>query len=91
MLEPVSETAMRQALEEYIASVALPDVQGQLPKTHAVRNVVLTTASFNQLKVQLRAQGLIRKERAPDGAIRWQLTPLGDQTMTRLVAVPRKR
>jgi hypothetical protein len=89
MLQPASETAMRQALEEHLSGAALTDVQKHLPKAHAVRNVTLTTASFNQVKVQLRAQGLIRKQSAADGSIRWQLTPLGDQTMTRLVAVPR--
>ena len=91
MLEPATETTMRQALEEHLTSVALSDVQKQLPKAHAVRNVALTTASFNQVKVQLRAQGLIRKQGTADGSIRWQLTPLGDQTMTQLVAVPRNR
>lgn len=93
MLEPASETIMRRALEEQVAGAALADVQKQLPKAHAVRNVVLTTASFNQVKIQLRAQGLIRKQgtMGQDGAIRWQLTPLGDQTMTRLVALPRNR
>lgn len=91
MLEPASENAIRQALEEHLTGAALSDVQKQLPKAHAVRNVALTTASFNQIKVQLRAQGLIRKQGSGDGAVRWQLTALGDQTMTQLVAVPRNR
>lgn len=94
MLNPVSEHVMRHALEEAIAGGALADVQRQLPKTHAVRNVVLSTGSFNQIKVQLRAQGLIRKSTGGDrtgAGIAWQLTPLGDQTMTQILAVPRKR
>jgi hypothetical protein len=92
MLEAVSESVMRQALEESIATNALSDVQRQIPKAHAVRNVVLSTGSFNQIKIQLRAQGLIRKSsRSGEAGTFWQLTPLGDQTMTHIMAVPRKR
>lgn len=92
MMNEVPESAMRQALEEYIAEHALEDVQAQLPKAHAVRNIVLSTQSFNQVKIQLRALGLIRKvaRRDQTGATWWQLTPQGDQTMTQVLAVLKK-
>lgn len=92
MLNEVPEQVMRQALEEAIADHALQDVQRQLPKAHAVRNIVISTGTFNQVKIQLRAQGLIRKSpRRDNGLVHWQITPLGDQTMTQIMAVPRKR
>jgi hypothetical protein len=88
MMNEVPEQIMRQALEEYIASRALEDVQANLPKAHAVRNVVLSTQSFNQVKIQLRALGLIKKTTRKDaaGATHWQLTALGDQTMTQVLS-----
>lgn len=92
MLSEVPEPVMRQALEEAIAQNALQDVQRQLPKAHAVRSIVISTASFNQIKIQLRTLGLIRKTSRRDGGlVYWQLTPLGDQTMTHIMARPRKR
>ena len=88
MLHEVPEGVIRQALEEYISASALKDVQGQIPKAHAVRNVVLSTTSFNQVKIHLRALGLIRKSPRREGQkeIHWQLTPLGDRTMTEVLA-----
>ncbi|MEE4251151.1 MAG: DUF4062 domain-containing protein [Alcanivoracaceae bacterium] len=88
MMNEVPEAVMREALEEAIAARALSDVQQVLPKAHAVRNVVLSTASFNQVKIQLRALGLIRKNpaREASGQIWWQLTPHGDHTMTQVLS-----
>jgi len=88
MLNEVPESAMRQALEEMLVHRALADVQLSMPKAHAVRNIVLETDSFSQVKVQLRALGMIRKcPRQPgQSQITWQLTPLGDQAMTQVLA-----
>lgn len=85
------EEVMRQAVEELIALRALDDVQSILPKAHAVRNIVLSTHSFSQIKIHIRALGLIRKSSRKDlqGRTWWQLTALGDQTMTSLLAVRR--
>lgn len=92
MLNEVSETVMRDALEEAIAARALSDVQHTMSKAHAVRNVVLSTASFNQVKIHLRALGLIRKSLAHEGSAQpwWYLTPLGNSTMTQLLAQTRR-
>lgn len=88
MLHEVPEASIRQAVEEFLTVGALKDVQGQIPKAHAVRNVVLSTTSFNQIKIHLRALGLIRKSPRREGQtqIHWQLTPLGDRTMTEVLA-----
>jgi hypothetical protein len=92
MLNEVSERVMRDALEEAISERALGDVQKTMSKAHAVRNVVLSTASFNQIKIHLRALGLIRKSisREDGGQTWWYLTPLGNSTMTQLLAQTRR-
>ena len=92
MMNEVPESVMREALEEAIAASALGDVQQVLPKAHAVRNVVISTGSFNQVKIQLRALGLIRKSsnREVNGQTWWQLTPHGDHTMTQVLAQVRR-
>ena len=92
LMNEAPEAVMRQAVEEMIASRALEDVQTVLPKAHAVRNIVLSTHSFNQIKIHMRALGLIRKasRKDPQGHTWWQLTAHGDQTMTRLLAVTRR-
>src|SRR5690606_23447181 len=92
MMNEVPEAVMREALEEAIAARALSDVQQVMPKAHAVRNVVLSTASFNQVKIQLRALGLIRTNPAREatGQIWWQLTPHGDHTMTQVLSQIRR-
>ena len=92
MMNEVSEEAMRGALEERIAESALADVQKLLPKAHAVRNVVISTNSFNQIKIHLRALGLIKKCRGvANGELTWQLTVQGDGAMTSLLAQSRGR
>lgn len=92
MMNEVPEAVMREALEEAIAARALTDVQLIMPKAHAVRNVVLSTGSFNQVKIQLRALGLIRKSpsRESNGQTWWQLTPHGDHTMTQVLSQIRR-
>src|SRR5690606_14593028 len=59
MLNPVAESVMQRALEDYIARQALQNVRADFPKAHAVRNVALAGHAFNQVKVHLRTQGLI--------------------------------
>lgn len=92
LMNEAPEATMREAVEELIAARALEDVQVSLPKAHAVRNVVLSTHSFNQIKIHMRALGLIRKSsrKDPQGHTWWQLTAHGDQTMTSLLAVTRR-
>lgn len=89
LMNEAPENVIREAIEEMIAGRALTDVQQTVPKAHAVRNVVLSTQSFNQIKIHLRALGLIRKSSRNEntGQTWWQLTAHGDQTMTGLLAV----
>lgn len=91
LMNEAPEATMRQAVEEMIAGRALNDVQAVLPKAHAVRNIVLSTHAFNQIKIHMRALGLIRKSsrKDPQGHTWWVLTAHGDQTMTSLLAVRR--
>ena len=89
MLNPVAEPLMQKALEEFISRRALDNVKAQHPKAHAVRNVALASHSFNQIKVQLRALGLITRTSEKDarGMPLWRLTAHGDSTMTNVMAV----
>ena len=91
MLNPASEPVMQKALEDFIVRKALGDVQKDFPRAHAVRNVVLAAHSFNQLKIHLRALGLIAKSQETDsrGLPLWQLTAHGDNTMSQVMAVKR--
>ncbi|MDX1804487.1 MAG: DUF4062 domain-containing protein [Alcanivorax sp.] len=91
MLNPASETALQKALEDYIGRRALADVQDDFPKAHAVRNVVMASHAFNQVKIHLRALGLINKSAEKDsrGMPMWQLTAHGDNTMSQIMAVRR--
>ncbi|WP_237738856.1 DUF4062 domain-containing protein [Alcanivorax hongdengensis] len=91
MLNPASEMSLQKALEDYIGRRALADVQGDFPKAHAVRNVVMASHAFNQVKVHLRALGLINKSQEKDsrGLPMWQLTAHGDNTMSQVMAVKR--
>ena len=88
MLNPVSEPVMQKALEDYIARKALDDVLADFPKAHAVRNVVLAGHAFNQIKVHLRALGLINKTSDNDsrGMPLWRLTAQGDTAMSQVMA-----
>lgn len=88
MLNPVSEPVMQKALEDFIVRQALDDVIREFPKAHAVRNVVLAGHAFNQIKVHLRALGLISKTPEKDnrGLPLWRLTAQGDATMNQVVA-----
>lgn len=92
VMNEAPEAVMRESVEEMIAARALENVQTMLPKAHAVRNIVLATHSFNQIKIHMRALGLIRKSSRKDvqGHTWWQLTAHGDQTMTSLLAVTRR-
>lgn len=90
LLVETGENKMREVLEEFLAGMALADAQLMLPKAHAVRNLHLSTESFNQIKVRLRALGVINKsmQRDASGGALWRLTTHGDQLMTRLLARP---
>ncbi len=83
MLESVPEKVMHQALNEFFAGRSLNDVRAVTPKAHAVRNVRISTESFNRIKVRLRALGVIEKSGAS-----WRLTTYGDHLMTQLLSKP---
>ncbi|WP_290537806.1 MULTISPECIES: DUF4062 domain-containing protein [Alcanivorax] len=91
MINPASEPVMQKTLEDFIGRKALADVQQDFPRAHAVRNVVLAAHSFNQIKIHLRALGLITKSPEKDnrGLPLWQLTSHGDNTMSQVMAVKR--
>lgn len=92
MMNEVSEDQMRAALAARLADTALKDVADQHKQAHAVRDIVVSPASFNVVKMHFRALGYIRKgtSTGPANQPTWQLTPQGDQYMVGLLAVRRK-
>lgn len=75
-------------IAERVQEVALKDVQATRPKTHAITDITLAPLCFNTIKVQFRTLGLIRRvPRSDDARAWWQLTTLGEQHMTSLMAV----
>ena len=91
LMGSVAETRFRTVLEERLAQQALQDAQTVIPRAPAVRNVVLGGNVFNQIKIQLRALGYIRRLPGDESTeARWQLTPQGDAAMTQLLTKKRR-
>jgi hypothetical protein len=104
MIDKADESELRHvfgaAFKETLEEVAKNDSEvknylkekksAYVPRLHHAR---LVTADLKTVIVQLRALGLIarddRKRNPRDTATYWTLTPLGDQTMTRLRAIHR--
>lgn len=86
MLEGASEAVLRKTLEQALARRALEELKLRFPEAHAVRNVTLAEPVLQQIKVQLRALGLIRHDERGAGPGCWRLTATGDAAMTQLLA-----
>lgn len=88
MLDPVTENFLMAELAESIENIAIEEARKLYPKAHAVRDIEISKSSFNTIKVQLRAMGLIGKHASVSagGDSHWILTPLGDSQMATLMA-----
>ncbi len=98
MIDKASESAIKAILErsfrDDIEEVAMKDDNlGTEKWKHplTLSSVSLLTADLKTIIVQLRALGLIArsegKQNPRDSETYWTLTPLGDRTMTRLIAI----
>jgi hypothetical protein len=96
MIHETSDLSFRRAVTEFIHSFGV----GVLEEDEYVRTFdpaavmwTLDESDFQTIKVQFRALGMIAKSTKPrslkDTGTYWTLTPLGDETMTRLRAVKR--
>lgn len=88
MLDDITEEGMRQALQKWLAGMALPCAQKVYPNAHAVSSVQISIESFNQIKVRLRVLGLIAKgsQRGTGETATWRLTSHGTTTLNQLLA-----
>lgn len=94
LMDEAPESAMRAALKTFIHSFGVFDLDEDddiLAYDHRVDLWTVLDSSFQTIKIQLRALGLIEKSTKPrsvrDTRTMWTLTRLGDETMTRLRAV----
>lgn len=82
LVHPVGEDRMKNALEDYIADHHKALFSDGVDSAHAVADIKLLVSQFQQVKVQIRALGLIEEAGA---AGTWRLTSLGDQRMNTLL------
>ena len=92
MIDEATESVLMDQLGTLIAEETMPmwreheDLRG-----HRLGSFEIDGDSFQQIKVQLRALGLIAKSSknrsVKDKNTYWTLTPYGDVTMTRLLAI----
>lgn len=97
MIDEASETDLRVILSSYIASKE-KDTVAQIDTFKGLsdfKSFNIMSDDFQTIKVQLRALGLITKSAkqrsVKDTLTYWTLTPYGDNVMTRLRAIKKKR
>jgi len=99
LMERTRESAIKRIIEERFqaeveeAATKDPDLAPEKWKHPIMLSTAnLTTADLKTVIVQLRALGLItRKQELGDAEAYWTLTTLGDEAMTRLIAIRKKR
>jgi hypothetical protein len=91
MFEEASEKHLQARLNDTIGIEACRTIT--LPTGHEYASVAVVSSTFDQIKVQLIALGLIekstRKHHAQDTATYWTLTGYGNAYLTRLSAIRR--
>jgi hypothetical protein len=91
LIDRASDTEIRGALSSWIQDVE----EGSLltGDVSSVSNFSVAEVSYQTIKIQLRALGLITRSTAKtsprDTRTYWTLTPFGDQLLTQLRAIPR--
>lgn len=95
MINECTEFTFRNALDEF-AETFEKDLSKKpvYKKLCNFQNFEVTTETFNQIKVQLRALGLIeisrKKHSTTDKSTYWSLTQYGDFAMTQLLALKKQ-
>lgn len=93
LIDEASEVEMKRALNARLAAVVPVELEAQKEefKSGHFRNVMVADDSFQTIKVQLRALGLIEKSvrnrSVKDKSTYYALTEYGDSTMNKLRAV----
>ncbi|HEX5359769.1 MAG TPA: DUF4062 domain-containing protein [Fluviicoccus sp.] len=90
LLQPQPEEIILAKINERLQSTALPEVQREYPKTHAVVDVQVTALCFNTIKMQFLSLGHLQKVSKPgDQRIWWQLTAPGERYLANVLNVRR--
>lgn len=90
MINEASEGELRSKIEGFIISECKNELE-ELNPERKVSNVTINDESFQSIKIQLRALGLmtrsIKKRSLKDSWTYWKLTPYGDDMMVKLRAL----
>ena len=94
IMNETAESSVKESLSKLIAKYKLAIMtKDEFSRMQNPRNFSIDDESFNLIKIQLRALGLIRLvpiEQAMDIITTyWKLTPYGDYVMTQLLAIKR--
>lgn len=92
MIQEASDRALRAAIDLAIEDPARKDLaEDKELEDYVLQRFAVTEATFQTIKVQFRALGLItisaKARSVKDSSIYWTLTPYGDEVMTRLRAI----
>ena len=95
MINECTDIRFENSLNELVSSYSdLICKQSHFKDLVNFRNFKIDSESFNLVKVQFRALGLIclsdKKRTASDRNTYWKLTPHGDYVMTKLLAIKRQ-
>jgi hypothetical protein len=94
MINEASDHQIRASLNEFVEESARIDLlSDERVRGRTLSGFSIDDTTFNTIKVQLRALGLIASSNKPrsvkNTATYWTLTPRGDALMTRLTAIQR--
>ena len=91
MIEECTEDDFRMSINEHIKKHSINSIDMKNLDEYQISHFEIQNDSFNVIKVQLRALGLIslsnKKRTASDKNTYWKLTPYGDYVMTQLLAI----
>ena len=80
-----------EASEERLSESLTQALVQKLPNREGIVDPRVSEQSFNEVKVQFLALGLIRKSQKPrnvKNAASWSLTPYGESYLMQLMAIP---
>lgn len=91
MIDECTDGVFEISLSKYIQDHSNWKEKSEFSKLENAQNFEISQESFNMIKVQFRALGLItsgeKKRSTSDKQTYWKLTPYGDYVMTQLLAI----
>ena len=91
MIDECTDGVFEISLSKYIQDHSNWKEKSEFSKLKNAQDFEISQESFNMIKVQFRALGLItsgeKKRSKSDKQTYWKLTPYGDYVMTQLLAI----